>query len=318
MPFDLQIFNKQTYLTITETVAQAVDKFNAASAGTILLSTDPARGDFDQSASFKEISGLVRRRNVNGSGPVAAASLQQLLNASVKVAAGTPPIEWTPAQYSWTLQNPALAALKIGEQLAKAQIADQLNTGIRAAAAAASGQASVVTGDGTAPIDFKLLNTAASKFGDRSSALRAWAMHSASVHALYANALTNTEKLFTYEGVNVIRDAWGRLFVITDSPALVDTSGADPVYKTLGLVEGAVAVRSNDDFNSVLVPTVGNENIGATYQAEWSYNVGVLGYTWDTVAGGPSPNDTALGTSANWKKTATSVKNTAGVLLKTK
>lgn len=259
-------FNRETYTAITEVVAQEVEKFNAASAGAITLATDPARGDFDNTASFKEIAGLVRRRNVNSSNAVTPTSLQQLLNTAVKVAAGTPPIQYVPAQYSWVLQNQTLAALKIGEQLAKGQIADKLNTGIRAAVAAVSGQTDATTGDGTDDPDFKLLNAAASKFGDRSSGIRAWVMHSATAHALYANALTNTERLFTYEGVNVIRDSWGRLFVITDAPSLVDTTGEDgPVYRTLGLVEGGVAVRSNADFNSVLIPKTGSENIGAEY-----------------------------------------------------
>lgn len=31
MVFDLQVFNKQTYLAMTEYMAQAVDKFNEAS-----------------------------------------------------------------------------------------------------------------------------------------------------------------------------------------------------------------------------------------------------------------------------------------------
>ncbi|EPJ2923540.1 major capsid protein [Pseudomonas aeruginosa] len=110
MAFDLAVFNKQTYTALTETVAQAIDKFNQASAGTIVLQNAPAQGDFDIKASFKLIANLVRRRNVYGNGDVAATRLTQLLNAAVKVAAGTPPIEYEAAQYNWVLQNPALAA----------------------------------------------------------------------------------------------------------------------------------------------------------------------------------------------------------------
>lgn len=315
MAFDLQVFNKQTYLTLTETVAQEVEKFNQASAGALVLANNPASGDFDIKASFKAISGLVRRRNAYGSGTVAAKRLEQLLNASVKVAAGTPPIDYDPAQYNWVLQNPELAAYEIGQQLAKARIADMLNTGIRAAVSAIKGNVDVVQGAGVDAASFGLLNKGAAKFGDRSGAIKAWILHSTTMHNLFATALTNTEKLFTYDGINVIRDPFGRLFVVTDSDALVDTTGTT-FYNTLGLVENAIAVNGNDDFNSVIVPKVGFENIGATYQAEWSYNVGVLGYTWDTTSGGKSPTDTALGTSTNWDKTASSNKDTAGVLVK--
>lgn len=315
MAFDLQVFNKQTYLTLTETVAQEVDKFNAASAGAIVLQNTPAAGDFDIKASFKAIAGLVRRRNAYGTGAVASARLEQLLNASVKVAAGTKPIDYDPAQYNWVLQNPELAAYEIGQQLAKARVADMLNTGIRAAVAAIKGNSAVVQGAGTDAASFTLLNSGSAKFGDRSSMIKAWILHSTTMHNLYAKALTNTENLFTYDGINVVKDPFGRLFVITDSPALVDTT-ATTFYNTLGLVEGAVVVSGNNDFNQVIVPKVGYENIGATYQAEWSYNVGVLGYTWDTTNGGKSPTDTAIGTSTNWDKTASSDKDTAGVLVK--
>ncbi|OQS10071.1 major capsid protein [Chromobacterium violaceum] len=320
MAFDLQVFNKQTYLTITETVANEVNKFNEASQGTIVLQNAPVSGDFDITASFKAISGLVRRRNVYSNAAVESKRLQQLLNASVKVAAGTPPIDYEPAQYQWVLQNPELAALKIGEQLAKARVADMLDTGIRGAVAALSGNAAVSTGDGTEDPSFRLLNKASFKFGDRSSAILAWVLHSSTLSKLYDNALANTERLFSYDGVNVLRDPFGRLFVVTDSEALVvpGAANADPKFRTLGLVGNGVVVSGNDDFNSVIVPKVGTENIGATYQAEWSYNLGIAGYTWDMANGGKSPTNTAIGTGSNWDQTATSHKDTAGVILTTK
>lgn len=77
-------------------------------------------------------------------------------------------------------------------------------------------------------------------------------------------------------------------------------------------------MTGNNDFDAVLNRTTGKENLGSVYQAEWSYNLGVLGYTWKTGTGGASPNDTAIGTAANWERTATSVKDTAGVLVLSK
>ncbi|WP_311198371.1 major capsid protein, partial [Pseudomonas chlororaphis] len=35
MPFDLQVFNKQTYAAMTEVVDQQVNAFNEASGGTL-------------------------------------------------------------------------------------------------------------------------------------------------------------------------------------------------------------------------------------------------------------------------------------------
>lgn len=311
MPFDLEKFNKQVYTTMTETVDQDIAKFNEASGYAIELVNEPSQGDFSIKASFKQIANLVRRRDVNGQGTVQATRLKQLLEVAVKVAAGTPPVEFEKAQYEWVKQNPALAALTIGEQLAKARLADMLNAALSCAVAALSNNTEVTTDLSSEKASFKALNKGASKFGDRSSAIRAWVMHSSVTHALYDNALTNGENLFSYDSVNVSRDPFGKLLVVTDSNSLIKEEG---VYNVIGLVEQAIAVADNADFNAELVVQTGFENIRYTYQAEWSYNVGILGYSWDTTKGA-SPTNVALASPANWKKHATSNKDTAGVLL---
>lgn len=317
MAFDLQVFNKQTYLAMTEYVAQEVDKFNEASQGAIQLISKPFSGDFDIEASFKAIDGLVRRRNAHGSGTVPAKRLQQMLDVAVKVGAGTPPIRYEKQQYTWLLQNPELAALTIGEQLGKAKIADMLNAGISGSSAAIGSVPELVEGDGTAPPSFTLLNKGASRMGDRSGAIRAWVLHSTTLHGLFDNALTNAENLFRYDGVNVVRDPFGRLFVVTDAPSLaVTTTGT--IYNTLGLVEGAVVVNDSNDFNAELNAITGGENIEYEYQAEWSYAVGAKGFAWDMANGGKSPTDAAIATPTNWDQIATSIKDTAGVLVKSK
>lgn len=310
MAFDLIVFNRQVYTTMTELVDQQVALFNEASRGSIILMPAANAGDFNIAASFKLISGLVRRRNAYGSGNVAVSRLTQLQNASVKVAAGTPPLQFEPQQYKWIQLNPELAALTIGEQLAKASMQDMLNSAIRAAAAAINNNSGVATPATGAVNSFLALNTASSKFGDRAGNLVAWIMHSKVMFDLYANALTNTQRLFNYGTISVITDPFGRLFVVSDSPALVN---AGPTYTTLGLQEGGAMVQTNGDFDAVMQDVPGQENIQRVYQAEWTYNLAVLGYTWDIANGGKSPNDTAIGTGTNWDQTATSIKDTAGI-----
>ena len=157
MPWDLQVFNKQTYVAMTETVAQDFDKFNEASQGAIQLINEPFGGDFNIEASFKAIAGLVRRRNAYGSGTIAAKRLEQMLDVAVKVAAGTPPLEYEKQQYSWILQNPELAAITIGEQLGKARLADMLNAGILGASSAISSNVAATHGDGAGRVESVLL-----------------------------------------------------------------------------------------------------------------------------------------------------------------
>lgn len=326
MTWDLVKFNSQVYTSMSETVDQQVQLFNEQSNGAIVLAPSASNmGDFALEASFKLISGLVRRRDVNnGTDPVSPARLQQLKTASVKVAAGTPPIVFEPAQYRWILQDPELAAVTIGEQLAAAMIQDELNVAIRGLVAAMSGNAQVVNditaAESKTPTLASLTATAA-KFGDRSGSIAAWVMHSKTMNDIWQNALANGEKLFEFGSVAVRADQFGRLYIMTDSPALYvpateGESATSAKYYTLGLAQQAALVEPNNDFDAVMVNDTGKQNIQRTYQAEWSYNLGILGYTWDTNAGGPSPTDAALGTSSNWQKVVTSNKDTAGVLLK--
>ena len=313
MAFDLQVFNKQTYTVMTEVADQDVAQFNEASGGAIVLLNQPFSGDFNIQSAFKTIAGLVRRRNAYGSGNVSAVRLQEMLNVAVKIAAGTPPVEFERQQYDWTLRNPELAAIQIGTQLAKARLADMLNAGLSAAVAAISGNAAMVHDDSNTTPTFDVLNLGAAKMGDRSGSLKAWVLHSATMHKLYSHALNTAERLFSYDGVNVVRDPFGRVFVITDAPALSSSA----VYHTLGLVENAIVVNDNNDFRAVLENKTGEENVQSVYQVEWTFGAAVKGYAWDMASGGKSPTDVAIATPSNWDKVATSNKDTAGVLIKT-
>lgn len=315
MAFDLKVFNQYTYAAMTEVVAQETAKFNEASRGSLILRPAANQGDFSLEASFAAISGLVRRRNAydQANTAITPALLTQLENASVKVAAGTPPIDFEPQQYTWIQQNPQQAAVIIGEQLAKAMIQDMLNTAIRGVGAAIN-QITALKHTIAANADFGALNTASSKFGDRALNLRAWVGHSKVMHDLWGNALTNANQLFQFGTVAIMSDAFGRVFVITDSPQLVVT-GTPDTYRTIGLVEGAVMVEQNNDFYATIQEKTGANNIKRTYQSEWTYNLGLKGFTWDKANGGASPTDTALGTGTNWDKTATDNKDTAGVML---
>lgn len=319
---DLAVYSEYAYLSMTEVLAQQIELFNGASAGTIVLVPAAHQGDFSDEAFFAKISGLVRRRNAYGSGAIAQKSLKHLVDTSVKVAAGTSEIRLDPGQFRWIQQNPEVAGAALGQQLAGDLLADMLNTAIGCGVAALSQTAAVVkdvtavAAPGDVP-SFVNMTEAAGLFGDRQNAIRAWIMHSTPVTGLFVNALTNAERLFSYETVNVIRDPFGRLFVVTDSPSLQwSTAAPASGFYSLGLVQGGLYVGQNNDFDAMEQGKTGDENLIRTYQAEWSYNTGVQGYAWDKPNGGKSPTDAALFTSTNWDKYATSHKDLAGVLLK--
>jgi hypothetical protein len=314
---DLAVFSEYAYSSMTEVLDQQVEKFNGASQGTIVLQPSAYQGDYSETAFFKKISGLVRRRNAYGSGAQTPVDIEHLVDTMVKVAGGTPPVNIPPSQFRWIQRNPEEAAAAMGQQLAVDMLADMLNTAI-GCGDAALGQVAAVNHDGSAgTLDPSVLNIAASKFGDRSGDIVAWIAHSKCLHDYYGNNLANAERLFTYGTVNVMADAFGRVFIITDSPSLINTTPSPDQYTTLGLVSNAIMVGQNNDFEDNFETTNGDENIQRTYQAEWSYQLGIKGFSWDKSNGGASPNDAALLTATNWDKVASFDKDLAGVRLVT-
>ena len=318
---NMVVFDDYVQRTITEVIAQQVDLFNAASNGTITLTTQRNRGDFVHYSQFAEITGLIRRRDVYASGAVNPVALSMLQNASVKVAAGTPPIAFNPSQFTWIQEQPEVAGVVIGEQVAIGQFQDMLNAGLKAARAAfVNASTPAYNVPSQAALTLNGLNRGAQKFGDRAQNIRAWVIHSTPLHDLFDQTLTNTNRLFTFGDVRILEDGFGRRFIVTDSSSLYGAVTSPDVtdYYTLGLVENAIVVEDNGDFFSNLQTINGDENITRSWQGEWTYNLSLKGYTWDTTSGGKSPTDAEIGTGTNWDKTATDIKNTAGVSVRSR
>lgn len=318
---DLAVFQEYTQTSMTETQAQAVDKFNDATRGGIILTSAGHEGDFSSTAIWAKIQGLVRRRNAYGSGAQSLKVLTQLVNTSVKVASGTPPLEINPGMLKWIQKSPEEAGVVIGKQMAEDNMADMLNVGILAYRVAVGNVPEVYSDKNAAVCDLAALMSGAAKFGDRSQDIVAWLMHSKSAFDIYGQALANSASLFVFGNIHVKEDGFGRPMVITDSPYLTVTDGVSAgvdAYYQLGLSAGGIVVEQGNEFTDNIDTKNGDENILRTYQAEWVYQMGLKGFTWDTTSGGKSPTTSALGTAANWDKTATSHKDLAGVLVRTR
>lgn len=317
---DLAVFSEYAYSTMSEMQDQQIGLFNAATRGGIVLQSGNHQGDYSDEAMWAKISGLVRRRDAYGSGAVSEKVLEHLVETSVKVAAGTPPVRIDPSMLKWIQRSPEEAGVVVGRQMAEDSMADMLNTSILCYVAAV-GQVPEVTYDhtGTGEMSLIALNRGASRFGDRAGAIAAWVMHSKSAFDIYGEALANSAGLFSFGNVLVQQDGFGRPLILTDSPNLIEADGGGAgvdYYLTLGLTPGAVLVSQNGDFTDNTESKNGFENIVRTYQAEWSYNVGIQGFAWDKSNGGPSPTSAALGTATNWDRYATSDKDLAGVLIR--
>lgn len=307
---DLAVFTEYAYAAATQVVAQQVALFNEAAQGTFILRPANHSGDFSEVAFWKRLQGLVRRRNAYGNGNIPQISFAMVTENMVKIAAGTPTVDLSPSQFKWINEDPATRGTAMGQQLGQDMVRDMFNTGLGGLVASHSQVAGLVVdrrGQGDGRLALSHFNDAQAVYGDRWRDLAAWVMHSTAMFGLFDKALTNDNRLFTFQDVNVMRDPFGRVFIVSDAPGLLIPAGADPAANpasvlTLGVKPGAVVVDQNDDFTDNFDTQNGKENIQTTYQAEWSYNLGVRGFAWDKTNGGKSPTDAALLSGANWDR----------------
>ena len=319
----LQIYNSEIYTSLTELVDEKVQLFNEASGGTIKLISGAANpGDVAEEAYYEYLGGLVRDRDhTDRASTVAALDLNHLIDISVKISKGTPPVNIPPDLWMRINRSPEEAAQVVAEQLAGDVFQDLLKDGLAACIAsirnADNGDGLLIhdatNGADTGILTHRGLNSGARLFGDRATAIKAWIMHSGPLHDLYDNALQNSERLFQFENVQVIQDGFGRRLIVTDAAPLVNT-GSPEGFNTLGLVEGAIQVEQNSDFFANVDTENGGENIERTWQAEWTNQVNVKGFTWDKTVAQPV-TAAKLADEANWTKLATSNKDTAGVMV---
>lgn len=313
---NMKVFNREVQTATIETLAQMVDKFNAASGGAIVLTPQGFEGDYRYENFWAGIHSAQRRVDRYAANSAAnSTALSQLQEIGVKVAGGFGPILWEPGQLTWVQKSPGEAAEVISRNLAEAILKDQLNTAIAAAVAAIeAGTTNTVYDAATSVLNYRHINRAHALFGDSSQLLIADVMDGTSYHNLIDANLANAEQLFVAGNVRVV-DILGRRVVVTDAPALRESpSTTTNDAKILSLVAGGVTVYDGSDLITNIETSNGKLRIETTMQADYTFGLALKGYQWDTANGGKSPTDAELATGSNWDKVATSYKHTAGVL----
>ena len=311
---NMQVYNNEIVGTTIELLGQMTNKFNQASGGAIVLSTDGFRGDFDKESFFNQIASAQRRvdryaaNNAQG-----ATNLTQGEVVGVKVGGGFGPVLFEPSQLSWLQRDPGAAIMAISEGFADALIADQLNTAVGAAVAAIENQAALVNDvSGTGGISQIALNGSHAKFGDSSSMLITDVMTGSVYHRLVGEAISNSNRLFESTNVQVI-DILGKLVVVSDIPALYE-AGTPNKDKVLSLTNRGIVVDNTSDIISNLDTTNGKQRIETTWQADYTFGLKLKGFSWDVQNGGASPTDAELFTGTNWDKAVAEDKHLAGTL----
>jgi len=311
---NMAIFNKYVPEVAVELLAQMVEKFNGASGGSILLTSNGFEGDFFERSFFSSLESAQRRVDRYASnGSQSSTSLAQTKEASVKVAGGFGPILFEPSQMSWMMKNEAEAIDAIAKNLAMAVMKDQLNAGIASAVGAIANQSTAKNDvSGTLGLSYGALNDTDALFGDSSMNLVARIMNGAAYHKLIGLNLTNAQTLFRSDTVTIV-DILGKPVIVTDAAALYEAVTPN-LLKVLTLSAGGIVISDGSDVVTNAITSNGKERIETTFQADYSFGIGLKGYTWDTANGGKSPTDAELATGSNWDKVATSIKNTAGVI----
>jgi hypothetical protein len=311
---NMQVYNNEIVGTTIELLGQMTDKFNQASGGAIVLSTDGFRGDFDKESFFNQIASAQRRVDrYAANGAQGATNLTQGEVVGVKVGGGFGPVLFEPSQLSWLQRDPGAAIMAISEGFADALIADQLNTAVGAAVAAIENQAALVNDvSGTGGISQIALNGSHAKFGDSSSMLITDVMSGSVYHRLVGEAISNSNRLFESTNVQVI-DILGKLVVVSDIPALYE-AGTPNKDKVLSLTNRGIVVDNTSDIISNLETTNGKQRIETTWQADYTFGLKLKGFSWDTANGGASPTDAELFTGTNWDKAVAEDKHLAGTL----
>ena len=282
--------------------------------GAIVMSTDVMKGDYMYRSFFSQATSVIRQdiTAVTAGTPVKLAqndNINEKLHRSFTIDASR-------KAFKMAGFNPDVFNIVAGQQVGKEIISGMLNDGLLAARVAINNVSAVtndVTGAATTSITSTNLLATLAKFGDASSKIVAWVMHSQQYFDLAKNEISN-QVAPIYEGIlqRVDVPGFNRPILVTDSASLISSSN----YFVLGLAEGAIQLVDTEPTDIVVDDVTGLLQLVRRYQGEYAFNLGLKGYKYDVANGGANPDATALGTGSNWDANTTSVKDSAGVVLK--
>jgi hypothetical protein len=324
MAFNYTLFLDYLYGNFVETIKEQVHLFNAASKGSLILTGGDFIGGMQTSTFYPIVADMIHKRNIfDKTGVVNDVEISDDTESKVKIAAGTDRLITRPSDAQWINKSEYEAAEVWGQAVSTYTVKDMLHTAILAMITAMSQETAPslirdITSGGlnetTKTANLRSLNKTSGIFGDAQNTILSWIMHSTQWNDLIDSGLANTAVLFRYDTVSIMADVLGRPFIVIDAPYLVNGS----VYSILGLTAGAVTVEGPNNYLTGHQELItGKQQLYNAMQMQWTYNLKVKGYSWNggqnTIS---SPDDPAIGTSANWLKKRQSYKDLPGVILK--
>lgn len=322
---DLRYINPFVQTGITETLTQASDGLFAASNGAFRLESAYTPGVFETASFWNNIAGLITRRDPTSLSPIPDTKLVQSDYSHVKINRKIGPVAVTRDAFRKAGLSRNAADLVIGEQAGKAMQVDMVNTAIRSLRAALSDNASSYVDGGAAGPNVVGANgmvDAIARYGDAANAIVTWVMHSTTFFKMVKDQATaNIGGVSGLIMAGASPATLGRPVIITDSPDLVVPNGVEvgvDAYYTLGLTAGAASMKESEGTEVVTQDVTGQENLIVRVQGEYAQNIGLKGFSWDTINGGENPTNAALGTGTNWNTSYGDVKDRGGVVIRTR
>lgn len=318
---DMVIYQAEFQSGLVESLTQFLNAFNAASRGAIRLVPNALKGHYSKAAFFKDISGLVSRRDITSTSAVTPLAMTQDEVIGVKINRKVGPVAQTIDAIVKAGLTEEAASRAFGVFAGQHKMRDMLNTGLIALETAVQSVTAMnldITGETVKTANTSALQRAVAKMGDNGQQIVCWVTHSKPHYdvlgQLLTDKVTGLADIVTIQGS--VPAFLGRPAIVTDSPALTDANGtATDTYNVLGLVQDALVIEESepDRYFTDIMP--GSENLYRIFQSEYAYNITIKGKKWDVANGGSNPADAALGTTTNWDTVASDDKNTAGVRL---
>ena len=302
---DMVIYNQLAQTAYLERLQDNLDVFNKASNGAIRYVNEVIQGDFSQK-SFYRVGGGIEHRDVNSAAKVTPKKIGAGEMVGVKTPYKYGPYSSTEEAFKRRARSPEEFAEIIGYDLADALVAGRLQYGLTALKAAITSNPDMIAKGSIATDGRKALTKGMRKFGDKFGRISLWVMNSDTYFDIVDEALTNQ----VYGESELV--IYGGLPGTLGKPVLVTVLVGD--NDAFGLQAGALTVTESQAPGFRAYDINDEENLAIGMRAEGTFNLDLLGYSWDA-SKGANPTLALLGADANWKKYATSNKMTAGTLL---
>ena len=311
---NMAIYDDEYIASYVETLQQVTDVFNGGSNNGLRLITEARKGDFSTMGLFTDMV-HVGRRDPNDVANKVASRLNMAEETSPKLYRSFM-IDTTRQAFRSIQKDLGLFSAVAGEQVAKQQAAAWLNTAILYARASIGGVPTAVLnlGAGVA-FDTNAIFDGRQLMGDQASRLACIVMHSKMATQLIKSQYA--DKQFNAAGATIVPaspETGNMPVVVTDSTALVDTTGATPRYIALMAVENGIRVEESEDQDVVTDVVTGQGNIIQRVQGEFAMNPGVTGMSYKK-ATGENPDDATLAVSTNYDQIRTDVKSLGAVMV---